>query len=278
MIIALLTDFGARDHYVGIMKGVILEICPEAHIIDLCHEIAPQNVISGAYLLETAHEAMPEETVIVAVVDPGVGSARRAIAARVGERVYVAPDNGLLWPLIERVGGAEAIVSLTERDYYWRPESMSATFHGRDVFAPVGAHIACGVSLDVLGERLEPDDLVRAPDLMVSADQRASGRQGQYEGCVVHVDHFGNLITHLRAEQVEGAWEEGQALAIVAPDRRPIETIWAKTFRVDLRHRVIAYVGSTGRVEIAIVQGSAAHELGLGQGARLVLRGAAAIS
>ena len=94
MIIALLTDFGARDHYVGIMKGVILGICPEARIIDLCHGIAPQNITSGAYLLETAHEAMPRGAVIVAVVDPGVGSARRAIAARIDDRVYVAPDNG----------------------------------------------------------------------------------------------------------------------------------------------------------------------------------------
>ena len=148
-MIALLTDFGLQDSYVGVVKAVILGICPGASIVDITHAVEPQDVLGGALALEDAAPYLPEGTVVVAVVDPGVGSDRAALAARAGGRFWVGPDNGLLsWQL-----GPDATVVRAENPRYRLP-AVSSTFHGRDVFAPVGAHLLRGVPIEELGPRV----------------------------------------------------------------------------------------------------------------------------
>ena len=187
-IITLLTDFGTRDAYAASMKGVILSIAPDARIIDITHEVPPQDIVEGAWTLASAYRWFPAGTVHVAVVDPGVGSARRAIAARAGAWTFVAPDNGVLaWAL----DGAGDVRAVELADTRWFQPGVSSTFHGRDIFAPVAAHLASGVALDELGPRV--DDLVALP----VASPHVTPERITCE--VVHVVLFGNAITNLDA-------------------------------------------------------------------------------
>jgi S-adenosyl-L-methionine hydrolase (adenosine-forming) len=190
-VVTLLTDFGLDDTYVGQVKGAILAVAPNTTLVDLTHTVPPQDVQAGAFLLWSAVEPFPAGTIHLAVVDPGVGSARRAIAMRSTRAdVFVGPDNGLLLPAVERVGGCEAAVELTE-PAYWRSASSvfkdpSNTFHGRDIFGPVAGHLATGVPLERLGVAI--DDLQRPFSL-----PEPHGINGE----VVHVDTYGNLVTNL---------------------------------------------------------------------------------
>jgi S-adenosylmethionine hydrolase len=194
-VITLTTDFGTREGYHGVMKGVIYTIAPQVKIVDLTHAVPPQDLYAAAFILEINVFYFPEGSVHVIVVDPGVGTERRAIAGRIHGQYFVAPDNGVLTRLLlraEKEGWAQEFVTL-DRPRYWL-EDVSSTFHGRDIFAPAGAHLAAGVRLEDLGT--PTTDLVRLP---VSHPRRsAEGVSGE----VIHIDHFGNAITNIRREDI----------------------------------------------------------------------------
>lgn len=254
-IITLLTDFGISDNYVGIMKGVILGINPHAVIVDITHNVPPQDVWTAAYLLSTAHPYFPAGTIHVAVVDPGVGTSRRAIAVETERAFFVAPDNGLLTPILKEEG-VRKIVALTE-PRYWLP-SPSATFHGRDIFAPVAAHISCGTPLEEMGAPVNDPVLLDWPYPHKSPD-------GSIVGHVLHIDRFGNLITDIRRQDLSG-----DVVVEVAGCRiRGLK----RTFAEVEPGEPLAYIGSTGRLEIAIRQGNAAQTFGIRRGNEILVRG-----
>jgi S-adenosylmethionine hydrolase len=189
--ITFLTDFGITDTYVGQVKGAILALTPDAHVVDLTHAIPPQDVAAGAFLLWSSVAVFAPGTVHLAVVDPGVGSARRAVAIQTGRGdLLVGPDNGLLLPAANRLGGVARAVDL-RNPAYWRP-TLSPTFHGRDLFGPAAAHLARGVPLETLGPSVV--DLQRPIDF---APPRAE--PGRLVGTVLHVDTYGNLVTSIPA-------------------------------------------------------------------------------
>ncbi len=247
--LTLLTDFGLKDHFVGVMKGVIKDIAPQTHLIDICHNIRPQSVMEGAHLLAEAAQYFVPGTVHVAVVDPGVGTDRRAIAARIGAYFYVAPDNGLLTPLIQKAraeGQPVQIVALNQPQY-WLPD-LSSSFHGRDIFAPVGAHLANGLPLEKLGDKI--DDPV-----MLTFSQPKSLESG-WQAEVVWVDVFGNLSTNLPAS----ALPEDEKITVEVCG----QTIHglAQAFGEAPPGTLIATIDSTSSLAIAVVNGNAAKRLG----------------
>jgi S-adenosyl-L-methionine hydrolase (adenosine-forming) len=249
-IVTLLTDFGLADTYVGQVRGAILAVTTDVQIIDLTHAVAPQDVRAGAFLLWGSVEVFPPGTIHLAVVDPGVGSVRRAIAARARRGdLFVGPDNGLLGPAIDRLGGLDTAVVL-DRPAYWRP-APSSTFHGRDIFGPVAGHLAAGAWLDLLGSRIEIlDQAFAAP----AADQR--------EGEVVHVDTYGNLVTSISSLSLHGTYR-------VHVDGWPTPVVPASHYAAVGDGEVLALVGSFGLLEIAARGGSAAAATGAGRGTRV---------
>lgn len=253
-VIALLTDFGTADHYAGAMKGAALAICPDATLVDITHDIAPHDVLSGALELAAAYKSFPAGTIFVAVVDPGVGSTRRAIAADAGGYRFLAPDNGLL-TLVLREASAPQVVELTERRY--ARADISRTFEGRDRFAPAAAWLASGIATAALGRAVTTWHELTLP--------RASRSGGVIDGEVMRVDRFGNLITNIDRALLEGI--AGYAIDITAGNHR-VEAFVATYADVEL-DRVCALVGSSGHLEIAVNGGSAAARLGLARGAHV---------
>lgn len=194
-VVTIMTDFGLRDGFVGVMKGVILSLTPQAQIADISHEIAPQDVLEGAYILMRCVRYFPPGTVHIAVVDPGVGTARRPVAGRVGTQFFVGPDNGLFSYLIEAAqaqGTAMEWVHL-DRPEYWR-EEISNVFHGRDIFAPVGAYLAGGMPLTALGTPIS--------DLLRLTLPRPEQIPGGWRGRVMAFDQYGNIFTNLERQQL----------------------------------------------------------------------------
>ena len=247
-IVTLTTDFGARDSYVAQLKGVLLACCEPVRVLDLTHEIAPHDIVEGALFLAGAVPAFPPGTVHLAVVDPGVGTARRAMAVEVAGQFVVCPDNGLL-TLLARSHPIAAAHELTNPDL--RREPASATFQGRDVFAPAAGHLARGGALADLGP--PATDLVR-----LAVPEPVAG-EGAVRGEVMHVDRFGNAITNIPASiltrlddiRVRAA---GHDLALL------------RTYADTGVGEPLALVGSNGYVEVAVREGSAADALGLGRG------------
>ena len=189
--IVLLTDFGFKDSYVGVMKGVIRSISRDADIIDLCHNIMPQDVAEAAFVLEASYGYFPPGAIFVCVVDPGVGSDRAILCMKAHEQLFLAPDNGLL-SVIPESGGRE-IWAVEANEYFLKGTSM--TFHGRDIFAPVAAHLAEGLEPSKLGPRVEHIRALRLPKPVRAAD-------GSLRGQVVYIDQFGNLITNIRGSML----------------------------------------------------------------------------
>lgn len=245
--LTLLTDFGDRDTYVGIMKGAIAKIAPRLKTIDLTHQIPPQNLLAARFALANAYPYFPSRTVHVAVVDPGVGSQRRGIAIELNHGYLVCPDNGLCSGVLE-LDTAIAAVELTNTQY-WLSTNPSYTFHGRDIFAPVGAHLASGVTLENLGEAIDLESIVKLdlPSLEIDRDS--------ITGCIQYIDRFGNLITNIHKSVLKGkSWQ------IIVKDRA-IDS--GKTYSdVDLE-QAITLIGSHGWIEIAVNGGSAAAQLQL---------------
>ena len=257
-IVTLTTDFGTRDPWVGIMKGVILGIAPTTRLVDLSHDVAAQDILEGALCLEAAAPFFPRGTIHLAVVDPGVGSARRAIALRAGGQYFVGPDNGLLSLAVAQAPAPMAAVELTAAEYHLSP--LSRTFHGRDLFAPAAAHLAEGVALERFGRVIA--DPVR---LILPVPQRESHH---VRGEVLAVDRFGNLVTSLRGEDLSGL--VSSALVVEIGEVRLGAPVSAYTDAPP--GGLGAIVGSTGRLEIFARDGSAHAMLGRGRGAPVVVR------
>lgn len=244
-LITLLSDFGLNDVYVGVMKGVIAHVNPTLTIIDLTHEVPPQNIQSAQFSLMSAYPYFPPETVHVAVVDPGVGSTRRPIAVERADGILIGPDNGIFTGLLDQ---AIQVVELT-RSSYWRVSEPSNTFHGRDIFAAVAAHIASGVSFSEVGEPIDPALLVQRPlPICVST---AAG----IVGSVQHIDRFGNVITNIPGNFVQNqSWSIAIGKRII-PGCRTYEEVNVS--------EPLALVGSHGWVEIAVNGGDAYFQLRL---------------
>jgi S-adenosylmethionine hydrolase len=250
-VITLTSDFGLRDPWVGTMKGVILGLLGEAQLVDLSHEVAPHDVLEGALVLEAAVPFFPAGTVHLAVVDPGVGGTRRPLAVEADDQWFVGPDNGLFTPFLLAPGWR----AWELRSASYRRPDPSPTFHGRDVFAPAAAHLARGVAPARFGPAVS--DPVRLPW------PAARIGPGGMEGEVVHVDRFGNLVTSIRPEpSVAGGLVEigGREAGLVGA--------YAEIPPGDLA----GLIGSSGRLEVAAREGSAAARLGIGRGAPVRLR------
>jgi S-adenosylmethionine hydrolase len=256
-VIALLSDFGSRDHYVGTMKGVILGICPDATLVDITHDIAPHDVLDAALELAAAYRYFPAATIFLGVVDPGVGSARRGIAAEIADYRFVCPDNGLLSAIV-RDQAPKKIVELTERRYA-RP-TVSRTFEGRDRFAPAAAWLAKGIQLPALGRGLAAIQKLDIPQPVIDGDAM--------RGVVLRIDRFGNLVTNIDRKTFEKFSREGgvHINAAGATVGRLVATY------ADIGSgEVCALFGSTDHLELAANAGSAADALGLTRGALVVI-------
>jgi S-adenosylmethionine hydrolase len=258
-IITLTTDFGLADSYVGAMKGVILSIAPDARLVDITHDVGPQRTHQAAYIVQTFYSYFPPGTLHLVVVDPGVGSQRRAIALQTPEATFVAPDNGVLtyaWRDAVARWGAEGcvVIELAERRF-WLPR-VTSTFHGRDIFAPVVAHLAAGAPVTALGPRLPA---ISEADL----EEPAPGRTGGLVGQIIHVDHFGNCITNITPGHLEDAGMQTQMIVQIIDQR--IAGL-QRTYADGPVGGLIALIGSSDRLELAVRNGNAAQTLGVGIG------------
>ncbi len=246
MPIALLTDFGTRDYYVGAMKGVIADINPDAVVIDITHEIEPQDIEAAAFVLRACHRDFPLGTIFLCVVDPGVGSERRGIVIEANGYFFVGPDNGLFSFVLDDLAG---VCSIEDDSFFHKP--VSNTFHGRDIFAPVAAHLSKGHVGPLFGPRIT--DAVVLP-----GTQPKQISEHEFEASIVHVDRFGNLVTNITADRVTGRFELNIAGARI-------------TERRDHYHggepgKPFAVVGSAGFLEISVNGGSAAAVVNVGVG------------
>jgi len=254
--LTLLTDFGLRDAFVGMMKGVIYGIAPDVRIVDISHHIQPQNILQGAVVLADSYRFFPPGSIHLAVVDPGVGTARAGMAAQIGEHFFVAPDNGLLSGVLEgTVKNGEAVRAFRlENNRYWLAR-ISRTFHGRDIFAPVAAHLANGIPLEAFGHRLDNPVRIDIP--------RAERTETGWLAEVLMSDIFGNVITSLTDQQLGGAIIEEVQIGGVK--------IWqvSDTYGEAESGALIALIDSSGRLSISQVNGSAVDLLGARVGDRV---------
>jgi S-adenosylmethionine hydrolase len=251
-IIALLTDFGTDDHYVGVMKGVILKVNPRVMLIDISHGIRAQDILQGAFTLRNSYRYFPPRTVFLVVVDPGVGSHRKAIIARTRRYTFVAPDNGILSPALAQEPSAD-VYSIEKDRYFLKP--VSGTFHGRDIFAPVAAHLSKGLPPVRFGRRQRSYIKLRLPCAQV--DNKTKTIRGQ----VVGVDHFGNLVTNI--ESFHFKMFKGQFAVKIK--NTPIGGL-TDAYAAVPKGRWLAIIGSSGCLEISVNQGSAARKLKAGIG------------
>ena len=247
-VISLTTDFGIRDGFVSVMKGVIYRIAPQVKIVDVTHIIAPQNIREGAYALWRAYLFFPEGTIHVYVVDPGVGTKRRPLAAKIGDHFFVGPDNGLLTPIIEGAERKHHSMEFIHLDNskYWLPK-ISRTFHGRDIFSPVAAHLASGVALNELGTSIQDPVRMKMPH-----------PEKTDHGWIAHVtiiDIFGNITTDLPAETLQGRTDI--LLRLRGAEVNGITESYGHKQIGDL----VAVVDSEDYIEIAVVNGNAAQKL-----------------
>jgi S-adenosylmethionine hydrolase len=250
-VIALLSDFGARDHYAGTMKGVMLGICPDATLVDITHGIAAHDVLEGALQLAASYRYFPSGTIFLAVVDPGVGSARRGLAADAGDYKFVAPDNGVLTAVFKEVPPRK-VVELSERRYA-RP-TVTRTFEGRDRFAPAAAWLAKGTQLSAFGRTITDYHKLDLPVVDVSPDK--------LRGAVLIVDRFGNLVTNIDRRTFESFAKHG-SIRIVA-EGTPIDRL-VSTYAEIAPGETCALFGSSDHLELAANAVSAAERLGLGK-------------
>jgi S-adenosyl-L-methionine hydrolase (adenosine-forming) len=254
-LVALLTDFGTHDAYAGVMKGVILNIAPQTQIVDLTHGVPPQDVLCGALLLEESFSFFPGNTIFVCVVDPGVGTARAAVAVQTERYTFIGPDNGLLALAVkaERARNPKCAVRVLNNPKFHLP-TVSATFHGRDVFAAAAGWMARGISFNAIGDafgELQPLDVPCPLE-----------RDGALELHVLRSDHFGNLITDLtRAEFARWNANGSECAVSVGAHRMPLKNTFAEVPAGD----AVAYFGSGGRLEIAVNGGSFAAQFKAGE-------------
>lgn len=263
-IITLTTDFGYDDAYVGAMKGAILSINPAATIIDVSHSIGPQNILHGAFILNTAYRYFPKETIHMAIVDPGVGSARQGIVLKTPSATFVAPDNGILSYIIDDLFSIEGLEAGEESHdlkevvfkkgleaaaitdpRFWR-QPVSSTFHGRDIFGPVAAGLSLGISIYEFGEKVNSLHILPIPKPSFDAD-------GNLVGKVLHIDHFGTLVTNVKSNDLPG---KDAVIEVVGCRIQGISDYYVQ------KEGVMAIVGSSGYLEISLRDGNACDFLG----------------
>lgn len=253
-VITLTTDFGNQDHYVGVLKAVLISVAPEARLVDISHEIPPQDIMAGAWVVRNSAMLYPPGSVHLVVVDPGVGTRRKPIAIKIEDQYFVGPDNGIFSLIADQYNYKG--VELTNPDF-WRP-NPSSTFHGRDIFAPVAAHLANGASLDKLGKPIEKLETYRWAVPISDKDG--------VQGWILHIDHFGNLISNIPESMIREAEEKSDIKIYVG------NTILSKlvsTFGDVPDGEPAAYIGSSGVLEIAINKGDAREMLGVEKGAQI---------
>jgi S-adenosylmethionine hydrolase len=261
--ICFLSDFGLADDFVGTCKGVMLSIAPGVTVVDLTHEVPGFGVEAGAEILQHTTRYMPEGAIYLAVVDPGVGTERRALALRTESGAFlVGPDNGLLVPAASSLGGVSRAVMLTNGRYHVHP--VSSTFHGRDVFAPAAAHLAAGLDLSKLGEVADPSSLVRCS--LPDADKRGAG--DGLAARIIAIDHYGNA--RLSVMQEESGLEYGAHLKVDAGDGQ-MSVRYVETFGSAKTGELVLVPDSHWRLSLAVNKGNAARALGLKVGGRVFL-------
>jgi S-adenosylmethionine hydrolase len=252
-IVTFTSDFGTTDWFVGVVHGVVHDGCADARVVDLTHEVPPGDIDAGAFVLEAAAPDFPPGTVHLAVVDPGVGTSRLALAVAARGQWFVGPDNGLLeWALCAPGARVHAL-----SDAKWLRQPVSRTFHARDVFAPVAAHLACGVPLDRFGPA------VAAPVRRPRSEPHLAD-DGSLTGCIVYLDRFGNALTDLTTEWLDRAFQgiDGRDLIVDVLDRT-IDGIRGSYGEAKIG-ALVALLGSSGRLEIAEVGGNSSHRFGIG--------------
>lgn len=260
-VIALLTDFGLEDNYVGTMKAVIAVINPGAGVIDVTHGVRPQDITGGAFMLSSSYKYFPEGAIFVVVVDPGVGGERRVLCAQTGKHIFLAPDNGVLGSVLSEES-EENVVSLVEvsNPKFFLPD-VSGTFHGRDIFAPVAAHLSLGVNPARLGPRINEFKRLDVPGPVNAADGTLSGE-------VIYVDRFGNLITNIDRARIEAG--DARVLSVTI-GKKEIEGLSA-TYSDGRPGETLALIGSSGYLEIAENCGNACESLGCSRGEKVTVR------
>jgi len=257
--ITLTTDFGTCDHYVGAMKGVILGVCPAATIVDITHDIAPQNVMHAALVLRRIVDCFPPGSVHVVVVDPGVGSPRRILAGGYGGQIFIAPDNGTM-TLVHQDLAREALHVVENSEFFRQP--VAHTFHGRDILAPVAAHVASGVPLNRLGPRTAGIEMLQFPTV--------EHARGEVRGCVLLVDHFGNLVTNIREESLGELMRRKRDVEVLVGDTPvgPLRTTYSEVGAGE----PLALIGSGGLMEISVNCGRADERFGASPGTVVSVR------
>ncbi len=251
-ILTLTTDFGLSDHYVGVMKGVILGICPQAQIVDISHEVTPFEITEGAYMIAQSYRHFPKKTVHVVVVDPGVGTSRRPILMEAAGQYFIAPDNGVLSMIYSR---EKHKIRLIANDRFYR-KPVSRTFHGRDIFAPVAAHVCAGVLPAKVGKPIE--DYLRPA---FEKPQRSGKRT--WNGRILKIDRFGNIITNFHADEFPNLEQRNFVMTIGPREISVITHNYAEAGPGEL----FVIVGSSGYLEVSVGQGSAAKVIGCETGA-----------
>ena len=268
-IITLLTDFGLEDAYVGIVKGVILSINPSVTIVDISHNITPQDLVRAAYLLETSYRFFAPGTLHVVVVDPGVGGGRSIVGVEVKGHRFLAPDNGVLTAILAE-GTADRVVRVENSRFFLDP--VSRTFHGRDIFAPVAAHLSMGLDLEELGPVTESGELMR-----LRLPQPAFAEAGEIIGVVVTADRFGNLVTNIRErDMVELRNPDDTSDLIIQIGGKSIRGI-SDSYSAAAPGRLLAIMGSTGRLEISVNCGNASRFCKAGPGGTVRIKRGASI-
>jgi S-adenosylmethionine hydrolase len=254
-VITLTTDFGLADHFVGVMKGVILNINPQAELVDLSHEVAAHDILDAAFLVAQSYRYFPQDTVHLVVVDPGVGSNRRPVVATTNHYKFIAPDNGVLSFLYAREHSCK-VRHLTNEQYFLKP--VSQTFHGRDIFSPVAGWLSKGVEVERFGKRIS--DFVR---LAVPAPLRSP--EGIVTGLILKVDTFGNLITNLTPRDAPELFSKKPSSFTIIINHRTIEHLFT-SYSAGQPSQPFAILGSSGYLEVATNQGSAAALLKASRG------------
>jgi len=261
--VCLFTDFGWDDAYVAQLKGVVLTIAPDVRLLDLNHSVAPYNVTEGAFLLDQCAEEFPAGTIFVAVIDPGVGADRDPILVETSkQKFFVGPDNGLFAQVILNEGLLH--VWKLDKPEFYRGGDLSRTFHGRDIFGPVAAHLAAGIPPDRLGTE------AKAPDLTATPEPTYSG--GVINAQVLHIDRYGNIILNLKTGSEFAPLLKEGTLVKISLGRESFSAPFVKTYSEVDKGRLLMLFGSSGRLEISINQGSAAHQIRVEPGAALYLK------
>jgi S-adenosyl-L-methionine hydrolase (adenosine-forming) len=258
-IITLTTDYGINDHLVGTLKGVILKINPDVTIVDITHNVTAYDLLDGALAIGSAYSYFPAKTIHVVVVDPGVGTARRPLLVSASNQYFIAPDNGVLSVIYEREKEGLVVRHANVEHYYLSP--LSKTFHGRDVFAPVASWLSKGWQTASMGDEITDYKKFSIP--------RPKGSDGTLKGAVLRTDAFGNLITNFRSEDLPESVLNGGAIKLQVGTHQV--TRFVDTFASGNNGEAIAYLGSSGFLEIGVNKASAARTLSIGRGTAVIL-------